>query len=381
MRSVRRRRDHLLGVIVGGRWPSSRQRSRPRQPCAPATGPRERRPSPGSSRRLELVSYAAAVAAPSSSPRRNSVPSTQMRCSTTPSLRAGATRARLGPRRLATSTARRLSDEKPSHARQQHVRVRRVAGPWSAVRTPASPALVIEPTRSASPDRWRFGVRPKQAPSAFDLAKRPGSSTPVLWVGDKGRAHPRHGHQPPAQLVPARGPRARSRACACGARRARAASRVAGAQHRLHGGLEHRVPADQDEHPLLEPAPRRGAHPQPEAASGPRASSARGRSASAEAACARPAARAPPASSPTCGGPGGPTPCAGAARCRAHGTDRSSPPSPRAPPRPRIKPGAGSAASRAAPPRGPPPSARREATPTAVRPRARRTRSARRARP
>ena len=55
---------------------------------------------------------AAIVAAPSFLPHRNSVPSTQMRWSTTLSLRAGATRARRSPRRRATSIAQRLSDEK-----------------------------------------------------------------------------------------------------------------------------------------------------------------------------------------------------------------------------------------------------------------------------
>ena len=44
-------------------------------------------------------------------PQRNSVPSTQSLCSTAPSLRASATLARRAPRRFATSTAQRFSDE------------------------------------------------------------------------------------------------------------------------------------------------------------------------------------------------------------------------------------------------------------------------------
>ncbi len=52
--------------------------------------------------------YAAAVAA-GSLPQTNSVPSTQIRCNTMASLRASATFALRIPRRLATSSAHRLS--------------------------------------------------------------------------------------------------------------------------------------------------------------------------------------------------------------------------------------------------------------------------------
>ena len=40
----------------------------------------------------------------------------------------------------------------------------------------ASPTLLIRPVRSISPDWYFFGVRPKWAPTAFDLAKRSGRS-------------------------------------------------------------------------------------------------------------------------------------------------------------------------------------------------------------
>ena len=51
-----------------------------------------------------------------------------------------------------------------------------------AVRTMASPTLLIRPVRSISPDWYFFGVRPKWAPTAFDLANRPGWSMADLKV-------------------------------------------------------------------------------------------------------------------------------------------------------------------------------------------------------
>ena len=83
--------------------------------------------------------YAAAVAAAVFSlPQTNSVPSAQIRWSTLASLRASATFALRMPRRLATSTAQRLSVLK---------RVTRdssaLAASWSAERREASPTRVM----------------------------------------------------------------------------------------------------------------------------------------------------------------------------------------------------------------------------------------------
>src|SRR3954470_14691717 len=100
-----------------------------------------------------------------------------MRCRTPASLRASATFARLMPRRLATSIAQRLSAETP---------LTRVsiafAASYSAVRTVASPTSLIPPVTSVSPDRQRFGVSPKCAPTALAVRNRAGSSTAVLNV-------------------------------------------------------------------------------------------------------------------------------------------------------------------------------------------------------
>ena len=176
MRSVRRRRDNLLSVIVGDGCPSSLQRSRPRQPCVPATGPRER---PAETRivsaRLELVSYAATVAAPSSLPQRNSVPSTQMRCSTTLSLRASATRARRSPRRPGHLHRPALQRREARHPRQQHVRGLVERGAHAGIADLGDRADAVGLARLVTLRRQtEVGaehLRPR--------VKRPGSSTPV----------------------------------------------------------------------------------------------------------------------------------------------------------------------------------------------------------
>ena len=46
----------------------------------------------------------------------------------------------------------------------------------------ASPALVMRPIRSVSPDWWRFGVSPKCAPTSLERLNRLGSSTAALKV-------------------------------------------------------------------------------------------------------------------------------------------------------------------------------------------------------
>src|SRR4051794_35582608 len=130
-------------------------------------------PGPAPNSRFPLWSYAIAP----SSPRRKSVPFAHMRCSTPASLRASATFARFMPRRLATPVAQRLSAETP---------LTRVsiafAASYSAVRTVASPTLLIPPVTSVSPDWYRFGVSPKCAPTASAVRNRPGSSTAALNV-------------------------------------------------------------------------------------------------------------------------------------------------------------------------------------------------------
>jgi hypothetical protein len=82
------------------------------------TGPASRRRDLGEAVRTcrsalpETQSVSMPYAASASLPQRNSLPSTHIRCSTVPSLRASATFARFMPRRLATSIAQRVSVEK-----------------------------------------------------------------------------------------------------------------------------------------------------------------------------------------------------------------------------------------------------------------------------
>jgi hypothetical protein len=91
--------------------------------------------------------------------KRKSVSLTHMAFSTTPSLRASATLARLAPRRRATFIAQALSMD------QEATRVMiTCAASNSATRTEASPARLMAPSRSVSPDWYLRGVRPKHAP-------------------------------------------------------------------------------------------------------------------------------------------------------------------------------------------------------------------------
>ncbi len=101
---------------------------------------------------------------------RNSVPSSHMRCSTTPMRRATATVARFCPRRLATFNP---------HALSQHGFARcisTVAALNNAVRNDESPAFVIRPETSRSPDYSLRGVRPAHGPISRDELNRLGSS-------------------------------------------------------------------------------------------------------------------------------------------------------------------------------------------------------------
>src|SRR5262249_3044713 len=109
--------------------------------------------------------------------QRKVVPSIQIRCSTTPSLRAKATRARFRPRHFATSSAQRFKLE----SRVVRVSIT-LAASFSAVRTDSSPVRVMPPLTSLSPDWYFFGTNPNSAPIVFDLAIRPGSSIADLNV-------------------------------------------------------------------------------------------------------------------------------------------------------------------------------------------------------
>src|SRR5262249_39497965 len=89
-----------------------------------------------------------------------------MRCSTTASLRASATFARFTPGSFATRSAQAFSVEN---------RVARLsmtlAASNKAVRTIASPTLLIQPVRSTSPDWHLLAVNPKYGPTSLDFAK------------------------------------------------------------------------------------------------------------------------------------------------------------------------------------------------------------------
>ena len=82
----------------------------------------------------------------------------------------GATVARFLPRSLARRCAQAFSQFGPLWFSIT------VAAWKSAVRRPASPALVMRPTMSRSPDWSRRGVSPAQGPTSFDLRNRAGSS-------------------------------------------------------------------------------------------------------------------------------------------------------------------------------------------------------------
>ena len=90
---------------------------------------------------------------------------------TTASFLASATFALRRPARLAMRAAQFFSAE-PLTGRVRMA----FATSYSAVRTPASPTLLMRPVTSVSPDWYLFGVRPKCAPTAFEERNRPGSS-------------------------------------------------------------------------------------------------------------------------------------------------------------------------------------------------------------
>ena len=66
----------------------------------------------------------------------------------------------------------------------------------------ASPHLLMGLLTSISPELNLSGVSPKWAPTVFDLAKRSGTSTPVLEGQGGDRPHTGNGHQAAAQRVP-----------------------------------------------------------------------------------------------------------------------------------------------------------------------------------
>src|SRR5215218_10042678 len=138
-----------------------------RRPGDGTSAGRDDQPRPEAARLPILPDHTAAT----SLPKRNSLPSTQRRCRTVASLRASATLARRMPRRLATSSAQRLRVENlPARVSITF------AASYSAVRTIASPALLIPPVTSVSPDWYFFGASPKCAPTARERWNRAGSS-------------------------------------------------------------------------------------------------------------------------------------------------------------------------------------------------------------
>src|SRR4051794_41095063 len=101
-----------------------------------------------------------------------------------------------------------------------------------------SPALLIPPVTSVSPDWYLFGVSPKWAPTLRD---RPNRIVDGRGEGDRHQgADAGHGHQPAADAVVAddaeHGPMQRVELPAQG---------VARPQHRLDHPLQHRLPGDQ----------------------------------------------------------------------------------------------------------------------------------------
>src|SRR5690349_22153110 len=143
----------------------------------PATGPRRSGTDPSRPELARLPPSSADHAAAASWPKRNSLPSTQRRWRTVASLRASATLARRAPRRLATSSPQRFRVENlPDRVSITF------AASYRAVRTIASPALLIPPVTSVSPDWYFFGVRPKWAPTSREWRNRAGSSTAEVDV-------------------------------------------------------------------------------------------------------------------------------------------------------------------------------------------------------
>src|SRR5918998_3929829 len=105
------------------------------------------------------------------------VPPTSILCRTTANFLASATLALRRPARLAMRAAQLFSAE-PFTGRVRMT----FAASYSAVRTPASPTLLMRPVTSVSPDWYFLGARPKCAPTAFEDRNRVGSSTAATKV-------------------------------------------------------------------------------------------------------------------------------------------------------------------------------------------------------
>src|SRR3954454_12676820 len=161
------RRANLIGVVLTTGGATGRQTA--------SSVPTSRRRDLGGAGRSDLRRARSSVladhaAAASSLPKRNSLPSSHMRCKTTASFLASATVARFMPRRLATSMAQRFNAEN----RPERVKMT-FAASYNATRTVPSPTLLIPPVTSVSPDWYFLGVRPKWAPTARDRRNRAGS--------------------------------------------------------------------------------------------------------------------------------------------------------------------------------------------------------------
>lgn len=107
---------------------------------------------------------------------RKPASSIHMRCRITPIRRATATVARFCPRRLATCIPQAFSQQGLARC------ISTVAALNNAVRSVASPAFVIGPTISRSPDCSRRGVSPAQGPTAREERNRLGSSMAARTV-------------------------------------------------------------------------------------------------------------------------------------------------------------------------------------------------------
>src|SRR5215471_14414683 len=187
------------------------------------------------------------------------VPSTQIRCRTTPSLRASATRARFRPRRFATSSAQRFKLE------NRVVRVSiTLAASFSAVRTDSSPVRVMPPLTSLSPDWYFFGTNPNSAPIVFDLAIRPGSSIADLNVMATSGPDAGTTHQPPANLVIAHNPKHLAMQLL-----ELAPKRSSRLQHRARDPLQHGLAGGQFSYPRLKSLARHNTHLQSKAPQDP----------------------------------------------------------------------------------------------------------------
>src|SRR3954449_6780353 len=186
MRSEGSRRANLgaRGRRRGGATPQSAALPVPR----PGDGTSRERDRPGPPR-TRLPPSSAGHAAAASWPKRNSPPSARRRCSTVESLRASATLARRMPRRFATSSPHRFRVENlPALVSMTF------AASYRAARTIASPALLMPPVTSVSPDWYFFGVNPKyrhQRPHAGDRHQPP---------ADRVLAHDRE-HRPVQRQV------------------------------------------------------------------------------------------------------------------------------------------------------------------------------------